>query len=1058
MADVSQDLMDSLIQVESKGRNIPSYKGDAVATGPAQVSPAAAKDVGVDPSTLHDPKVNVATGKDYLGKLIDKYEGNIKKALAAYNWGPTNVDKFGEDKAPAETHKYVNDVQSGYMNRIAAKLKPPSKDIISTAEAAPTVTPETAMATKPEGPSPELKAKVEAYKKQQNSHSSDEFQPYATPKTPTMRSLEMSHRGADLPGAIKYASEGKDPGVDYSGVDDVKHQAVYSLLDTPEERTAYLKKEYGEKNVTKSSYGEDVIIQNGKKVAFKPREGFFEAISSGGERGLEHPKFARNVAALAGDVPEIAGMVAGGITGGIPGAAAGAAGGAAIKHGIKHTLGLNQQPLEEEAIDVAKAGMGGAIAEVGGRVLMKVGRTLLAPYEKGSILGPWSSTLPQYLKQKEDVDLAQKWGFTPENKAPLSPKVYAPRATFVNAIASLGQYVFGDANAVGVKEHVGRYVSKYIKEANPTGVSLGGAGEIAPTSAIKAGLNLDVSNAADTVINKAEADAGKALLKATDILEASRERITAKVGGPSPTLSQSISDDIWASRKAFSEQANALYAPVDEYAGKAIVPTSGLKKATQDIISKRATTVEGKAVGAAMPMLDRILQMPNKISFVQMQDLRHELGSMTEAEALNAGVSAGRAKVLASEADLSFTQAVKNMEKQVGPAGAKNVKKTVDALRFADDFYKKGIQRFDNFTVKGLVKDASQGGHVAPERITEYLVKPEQVARLLAVQKVVTPETWAQVGGAHWNRILEKATNPVTGEVSGKSLAKALSGKENDIVFGKSIGEMRKYSRQLAVMNGQADLGLLNTGAVGQAIRTAAEKQQALTKLVNERGVIGAIRTGGPESLTAADMVTDPGMKSLAKWRELKGALGTSAPELGQLREYTARKIFSQMITPASSGANKYGIDTELSGKALQKALSQYDQSHLIEIMGKDWVKNVNEFAKAAEIGTRTLSDVPGLGIVAGAGMKIAPLHHKMGLAKLWLTNELWSRPTVIKYLSGGFEHGDIIDRVRNMGEIATRVGIPYEVTEKPKQAAESWRGIQEHITNKGIVNEIPTH
>ena len=107
----AEKLMPPLIKAESNGKNVPSYKGDQVATGPAQLSFAAAKDVGLTEAERHDPVKNAQGGKDYLITLIDKYKDR-RTALIAYNWGQGNVDKFGVEKAPKGSKDYAEKILS----------------------------------------------------------------------------------------------------------------------------------------------------------------------------------------------------------------------------------------------------------------------------------------------------------------------------------------------------------------------------------------------------------------------------------------------------------------------------------------------------------------------------------------------------------------------------------------------------------------------------------------------------------------------------------------------------------------------------------------------------------------------------------------------------------------------------------------------------------------------------------------------------------------------------------------------------------------------------------
>ena len=61
---------------------------------------------------LEVPEVNRQLGTQYLEALMERYEGNTRKALVAYNWGPTNADKWNGDEAalPKETRDYLSRV------------------------------------------------------------------------------------------------------------------------------------------------------------------------------------------------------------------------------------------------------------------------------------------------------------------------------------------------------------------------------------------------------------------------------------------------------------------------------------------------------------------------------------------------------------------------------------------------------------------------------------------------------------------------------------------------------------------------------------------------------------------------------------------------------------------------------------------------------------------------------------------------------------------------------------------------------------------------------------
>jgi len=74
-----------------------------------QLTPIGAKDVGLGLSDRYDPDKNIAGGTDLLGKMMKRYHGDVAKALAAYNAGPTAVDR---GQIPASTNAYIAKVMT----------------------------------------------------------------------------------------------------------------------------------------------------------------------------------------------------------------------------------------------------------------------------------------------------------------------------------------------------------------------------------------------------------------------------------------------------------------------------------------------------------------------------------------------------------------------------------------------------------------------------------------------------------------------------------------------------------------------------------------------------------------------------------------------------------------------------------------------------------------------------------------------------------------------------------------------------------------------------------
>jgi soluble lytic murein transglycosylase-like protein len=101
-ANLSPTLLSALVWQESRWN--PSAISPKGAIGLAQLMPATARDLGVDPT---DPASNLKGGARYLRQLLDQFDGDVERALAAYNAGPGRVRSAGGVPAIAETRAYV---------------------------------------------------------------------------------------------------------------------------------------------------------------------------------------------------------------------------------------------------------------------------------------------------------------------------------------------------------------------------------------------------------------------------------------------------------------------------------------------------------------------------------------------------------------------------------------------------------------------------------------------------------------------------------------------------------------------------------------------------------------------------------------------------------------------------------------------------------------------------------------------------------------------------------------------------------------------------------------
>lgn len=121
---VSPKILKAIAKAESNFN--PDALSSAGAEGIMQLMPDTARSLGVKDS--YNPEENIFAGARYIRSMLDRFNGDIKLALAAYNAGPGNVEKYQGIPPFSETQKYVTKIMGTLGSDI--ELPPPTANSI----------------------------------------------------------------------------------------------------------------------------------------------------------------------------------------------------------------------------------------------------------------------------------------------------------------------------------------------------------------------------------------------------------------------------------------------------------------------------------------------------------------------------------------------------------------------------------------------------------------------------------------------------------------------------------------------------------------------------------------------------------------------------------------------------------------------------------------------------------------------------------------------------------------------------------------------------------------
>lgn len=717
------------------------------------------------------------------------------------------------------------------------------------------------------------------------------------------------------------------PGVDFDTGLPFADQIALAQSDNLKESLKYLNKVYGRNNV-EAMWGPDgepmlvVTTKEGKKFA-----------AQGGS------KLTHLAADVGGNFPMYGGMAAGASAGGqlgaaggplapltvplgvVGGAALGGMAGKTVIEGEKALEGRYDKSADEYAEEQLKAGLGGAAGELTAGVGRGVAKGVM---RAGSRVA--RGKLPEALTHTTP-EIAEKTKRTIEQGA--APPVAstmpgAKRLQFRQARArKLGVESFAQdqANDEFVERGIKRALAKGgipVSHLNAAFDELAQGQRISSTAA-----GQHVKRAVQAHRDMLRESADSALAGANRAMSEQLEHIDKLVSKySSADLGVNAAQAIKSARADFGTSMSKVYGKIDQMVGgQPIVPTDILRRKAREIGSKlprssqAAVTKEMSQLPAGAPEEADValfkelgIELPpsGKITLSDAQRIRTMLREKSDESSLTRGVTAGEMGALADAVDYSITAAARD------PAAAPAIK----LLRSTDRAYAEGIRKFNDATVKRLVKDMEAGLPPDPQTVAARIIQPGYEARVKQVRKLVGENVWRQVRAADFDRILGEARDSATGDVDGAKLLAEINARGSliDEVYGQPFaGDLRDLARAFAARDGKIPIDALQPGKLfstlqgfqrSEAIFDDFMKKNALSSLANDKKAPEAVyqwlvNPKNESALVEASKMLSPEQRGLLQQTALKQLLAGAKFKTADARPATALRDAILQFTPA---------------------------------------------------------------------------------------------------------------------------------------------------------------
>lgn len=788
--------------------------------------------------------------------------------------------------------------------------------------------------------------------------------------------------------------------------------------DNFQEKEAYLQKVYGKGNVEVDSdpYGQKMLVvkKDGKKIAAEGGGGFGQFTADIIGSGPEWASMGAG-AVEGAEIGSVGGPLGAG-AGGLIGAGIGGMFGKTAIEGEKAREGIYRKTPAQYAGAVGEAGISGMEGEaLGGLTTKTISKILRGPLPElitqtdpenrtltdrtlaGGARPPAASTMPGAKKLAWTEALARKTVSGVRSQDSANSQYVADRMRDIlresgvpepQIEPTLKELESGEAKVP--TEEIGEHVKKRVQ-----------AHQEMLEGNIQAQLK-DVNAQIDQQL--------------THLDTLTRRYQTGDLG-------VDVGQGIRQARRDFGTAMSKGYAKVDAMVGdRPIVPVQlirqeaariarRLPQSSQAGVTREMANLGGEATGQDDQALFHELgvDLPagkDQISLGDAQRIRTMLREKSDEASLTRGVTQGEMSRLANAVDYSI-QAAANDPTVGAPA--------VRLLNSLDKTYAQGIKRFQDATVKRLVKNLEAGLPPDPEEIARQIVQPGQEARVKEIRKLVGDSVWKRVAGADYARMMRASTTEGGGIDGARLLSEVRQRRQlMAVVYGDNLSkQIEELARTVAVRDEHLPPEALAPGRLHATLTNLRSAQEAQNRFLRENylGLLGNPRRN-PEQVYRWLVKPD----NASALRQAVEMFGEDSPQITGMRQAALKELLASAKMEFADGRE---------AGALSAALAKYtpEQQKLLFPKGMD--SDLNLLGKEIEFVMRTHTDESKASFAAGAVLAMpfftrVPIQVGIGLYQVLL-----SQPSVIRYLALGLRQpaGPARIAARHMVESLVRFG-----------------------------------